>query len=67
MINLGLRIKSVDGSEQDVWGVVTWKIFENEGKIYYCGGYSYMEACVVKVYSVNKTAEEIYKHFSEEQ
>lgn len=63
MTSLGLRIKGFNGNEDfDVWGVVSWKTFNGiEGKIYYCGGSSYPEACVLEVYTVQETAEEIYQ------
>lgn len=61
MIALGLRIKTPTGDAFDVWGYVTAKNFPKDGKIYYCAGSSYPEACVDKVYSVDKTAEELYK------
>lgn len=60
MIGLGLRIKPVFGDKFDVWGIVTSKHFEKDGKIYYCNDRSFPEACVEEVYTVNQTAEELY-------
>jgi len=61
MLALGLKIKTSSGETFDVWGVVTYKTFPVDGRIYYCAGLSYPEACVVEVYTVNQTAEELYK------
>lgn len=46
-----------------MWGIVIYiyKDFPDCGRIYYCAGSSYMEACVEKVYSVKQSAEELYK------
>jgi len=60
-LSLGLRIKPTNGEPFDVWGIVTYKDFPDCGRIYYCAGSSYMEACVEKVYSVKQSAEELYK------
>lgn len=60
-IALGLRIKPTNGTPFDVWGYVTYKDFPVDGRIYYCAGSSYMEACVDKVYSVEQSAEELYR------
>lgn len=60
-LSLGLRIKPTNGESFDVWGIVTYKDFLDCGRIYYCAGSSYMEACVEKVYSVKQSAEELYK------
>ena len=60
-MSLGLRINPTNGETFDVWGYVTYKDFPDCGRIYYCAGSSYMEACVEKVYSVKQSAEELYR------
>jgi len=58
---LAKLVKPTNGEPFDVWGIVTYKDFPDCGRIYYCAGSSYMEACVEKVYSVKQSAEELYK------
>ena len=67
MIRLGLRIKPAFGDKFDVWGVVTSQTFPVDGKIHYCNDSSYSEACVEKVYTVNKTAKELYELVMKEE